>query len=89
MYRLSTLRVRWKEYLSGFWHIVRWLLVEHGLLLVVIVFGMIYFSYGAFQVHSYGYGDLHVHHDWINGLKEGRIFSGEFIRRRCIALSIA
>lgn len=49
---------------------------EYGALAAVLLFGMMYFSYGAFQVHSYGFGDLYVHHEWIYGLKQGKIFSG-------------
>lgn len=48
---------------------------EYGVLIVLLLFGMTYFSYGAFQVHSYGFGDLYVHHAWIYGLQEGTIFS--------------
>lgn len=44
--------------------------------MAVIVYGMAYFSYGAFQIYSYGYGDLYVHHQWIYGLTEGKIFEG-------------
>lgn len=53
---------------SAFW--------KYGILGLVIIFGMMYFSYGAFQVYSYGAGDLYVHHEWIYGLTQGRIFSG-------------
>lgn len=49
---------------------------NYGMLGAVLVFGMIYFSYGAFQIHSYGWGDLYVHHEWIYGLIRGNIFSG-------------
>ncbi len=49
---------------------------EYGVLAVLVIFGMIYFSYGAFQIHSYGFGDLYTHHEWIYGLKEGKIFAG-------------
>ena len=48
---------------------------EYGILFVLIVFAVAYFSYGAFQCHSYGWGDMYVHHAWIYGLKEGKIFS--------------
>lgn len=48
---------------------------EYGILSVLIVFAIMYFSYGAFQNHSYGWGDMYVHHSWIYGLKEGQIFS--------------
>lgn len=53
---------------SAFW--------KYGILGIVIIFGMMYFSYGAFQVYSYGAGDLYVHHEWTYGLIEGKIFSG-------------
>ena len=49
--------------------------IEYGILSVLIIFAVIYFSYGAFQIHSYGWGDMYVHHAWIYGLKEGQIFS--------------
>ncbi|MCI9152587.1 hypothetical protein D3Z53_22325 [Lachnospiraceae bacterium] len=49
---------------------------QYGLPGGVLLFGMVYFSYGAFQVHSYGWGDLYVHHEWIYGLINGEIFSG-------------
>ena len=49
--------------------------IEYSILTVLIIFGVIYFSYGAFQCHSYGWGDMYVHHAWIYGLKEGNIFS--------------
>lgn len=48
--------------------------VEYSILIVLIVFAVSYFSYGAFQCHSYGWGDMYVHHAWIYGLKEGTIF---------------
>ncbi len=49
---------------------------RYSLLVVVLLFGMLYFCYGAFQVHSYGYGDLYIHHEWIYGLSVGKVFSG-------------
>lgn len=48
---------------------------EYSVLALLLIFGMIYFSYGAFQVHSYGFGDLYAHHEWIYGLQEGKIFA--------------
>lgn len=48
---------------------------DYAVLAMVIAFGMAYFSYGAFQIHSYGGGDLYSHHAWIYGLMQGRIFS--------------
>lgn len=58
------------------WRKKREYIGEYGVLAIVLIFGMIYFSYGAFQIHSYGFGDLYTHHEWIYGLKEGKIFSG-------------
>lgn len=49
--------------------------LEAVLLLVLILFGMIYFTYGAFQDYSYGFGDMYPHNAWIYGLKQGQIFS--------------
>lgn len=47
---------------------------EYCLLLLIIVFGVIYFSYGAFQLHTYGSYDVFTHHGWINEMKNGTIF---------------
>ena len=49
--------------------------LEFGLLSVVLIFGMIYFTYGTIQNHSFGFGDMYVHSSWIYGLVEGKIFS--------------
>lgn len=49
-------------------------ILEYILLFVIIVFGVIYFSYGGFQVHCYGQTDLMVHHQWVNSLVKGKIF---------------
>jgi hypothetical protein len=49
--------------------------LEYGLLAAVIVFGMIYFTYGTFLDHSYGAGDMYTHSSWIYGLVQGEIFS--------------
>lgn len=48
---------------------------EYSLLILVIVYGMLYFSWGAFQSTSYGFGDMYVHHSWIYGLTQGEVFS--------------
>ncbi len=47
---------------------------EYGLLLIALLFGTVYFSWGAFDGHSYGFGDQYVHHQWIHGLTEGKAF---------------
>lgn len=49
--------------------------LEFDVLSILLIFAVTYFSYGAFQNHSYGWGDMYVHHSWIYGLKEGTIFS--------------
>ena len=47
---------------------------EYVLLFLVILYGMIYISYGSFQIFSYGQYDTFVHHGWINKMTEGYIF---------------
>ncbi len=56
-------------------HIMRGHWWEYGLLAVVVLYGMIYFSYGAFQDYSYGFGDMYPHNAWIYGLLQGKPFS--------------
>lgn len=48
---------------------------EFVLLGVVICYGMIYFSYGAFQTYSYGSSDMYPHTAWIYGLTQGNVFT--------------
>lgn len=60
---------------KSFLHIMRGHWWEYGLLVVIVVYGMIYFSYGAFQDYSYGFGDMYPHNAWIYGLVQGEIFS--------------
>ena len=57
------------------WGVVRPRLGEYVIFSVLLIYGMIYFSYSAFQDYSYGFGDLYVHHSWIQGLVNGKIFS--------------
>lgn len=64
-----------KERLRRIWKEIRPRFGEYLLLFVILIYGMIYFSYGAFQDCSYGFGDLYTHHSWIYGLMEGKIFS--------------
>lgn len=47
---------------------------EYGLLSIILIYGIIYFSWGAFQDYSYGFGDLYPHNAWIYGLVQGQIF---------------
>lgn len=49
--------------------------IEFAALAVIVIYGVIYFSYGAFHEHYYGFGDTYVHHSWIYGLMQGQSFS--------------
>ena len=70
----STLGQRLNLALVEWWESTRRRRLEYALLVVAVVFGMIYFSYGAFDEHSYGFGDQYVHHAWTYGLQQGKIF---------------
>lgn len=50
--------------------------LEYLGLIIVLLFGNMYFNYGLFQKHSYGTSDLMVHHSWVYGAINGQIFSG-------------
>ena len=49
--------------------------VELIALAAIVIYGMIYFTYGAFQERYFGFGDMYVHHSWIYGLIQGKSFS--------------
>ncbi len=65
------IRTLWRRF-SRSMHSYWW---EYGLLSMVLLYGMIYFTYGAFQDYSYGFGDMYTHSAWIYGLTQGKIFS--------------
>lgn len=65
-----------KKQCSKVWRMLYPHLSEYLVFAVLLIYAMIYFSHGAFQDYSYGFGDVYVHHDWIYGLMEGKIFSG-------------
>lgn len=48
---------------------------EYVLLGIVLLYGMVYFTYGAFQDYSYGFGDMYPHNAWVYGLVQGQVFS--------------
>ena len=48
--------------------------LKYVMLAVVLIFGTLYFSYGALQLHSFGCGDQYVHHTWIHALMQGQIY---------------
>lgn len=64
-----------KKQLSGLWKSLKGRRAEYFLLAVIVLFGMIYFTYGAFSDYSYGFGDMYVHNEWIYALTQGQIFS--------------
>jgi len=64
-----------KTCFKRFYGIIKGHVWEYGLLAVAVVYGMIYFSHGAFQDYSYGFGDMYPHNAWIYGLIQGKIFS--------------
>ena len=41
---------------------------------LAVIYGMIYFSYGAFHERYYGTSDIYVHHKWIDMLLNGVAF---------------
>ncbi|MBQ8041039.1 MAG: hypothetical protein IJ274_14440, partial [Lachnospiraceae bacterium] len=49
--------------------------LEYTLLIVAIVYGMIYFTWGVFHEHSYPFSDMYVHHSWAYELSQGVPFS--------------
>ena len=72
---ISSMRHALRRGVKNLWRSSKGKRLEYLLLGVVVLFGMIYFSYGAFVDHSYGFGDMYTHHAWIYGLLEGNIFS--------------
>lgn len=57
-----------------FWEDYKGQLPEYAFLLVILLFGIAFFSNGAFQDYSYGCYDQYTHHTWILGLLQGEIF---------------
>lgn len=51
-------------------------LVEYGLLVAVMAFGIAWTANGIYQNSVYGFGDMYVHHSWVGGLLNGNSFSG-------------
>lgn len=63
-----SIKNRFKAFINGNW-------AEYGMLFVLVVFGLIYFSVNSIQENSYGFGDLYTHHSWTYNLVNGQIFS--------------
>lgn len=72
---LSDFRFRLRRMCKKMWQEARPHAIEYGLLVAVLIFGLIYFSWRPFQIYSYGFGDMNVHHSWVYGLVQGQIFS--------------
>ena len=64
-----------RQMCNKIWQKVRPHAVEYVLLAVLVVYGVIYFSYAPFVEHSYGFGDMYVHHSWIYRMTQGQVFS--------------
>lgn len=83
LFALFHRRREFRERLSGcsvkkfqdLWKKIQPQLGEFIILFTMTAFGMAYFSYGAFQIHSYGQFDVFLHHEWVDGLMEGKVFS--------------
>ena len=73
--QLSDLRFWFRRMCKKLWRQVRPHLLEYILLAVIVVYGLVYFSYSPFVEHSYGFSDMNVHHTWIYSLTQGQIFS--------------
>jgi hypothetical protein len=61
----------WEQFLNfmnGHWF-------EYITLFLLVLFGLIYFSYGSLSVYSFGCSDMYVHTQWIYNLTIGNIFS--------------
>lgn len=57
------------------WRTVQTHPLDYFFLGAIVVYALVYFSWGTFQNTSYGFGDQYVHHSWIYGLMQGEIFS--------------
>ncbi len=66
---------RWaRNGLKRLWTEARPHLLEYLALGALLLYAMLYFSWGAFHSPGYGTSDMYVHHSWVNGLIEGKPF---------------
>lgn len=68
----------WKKVslpMRRWWESTRGHRVEYAALIAILIFGTMYFSINVLEVHSYGFGDSYVHHQWVYGLIEGKPFA--------------
>ncbi|MCR5727721.1 MAG: hypothetical protein K6G24_09675 [Lachnospiraceae bacterium] len=71
---MNYIRNKIKSLWSLFLRVMKGHWFEYSLLGIVILFGFIYFSYGALSDYSFGCGDIYVHTEWIYNLFNGTIF---------------
>lgn len=76
LFRMIGKATSWlKRKLTEKFHAIRPHLLEYIVLLAVVLYGMLYFSWGSFQAHGYSFPDMYTHHQWIDGLLKGEIFA--------------
>ena len=64
---VKSIRVAFFEFMKGHW-------LAYTLLGILVLFGLLYFSWGSLQDYSFGCGDVYVHTSWTYYLEEGKIF---------------
>jgi hypothetical protein len=48
--------------------------LEYGLLLIALIYGTLYFSYGPVTIHTFAASDQYVHNSWAYSLSKGKIY---------------
>lgn len=69
--------LRWENLMKTakkLWRDYKGLLPEYAFLSVILLFGIAFFSNGAFQDYSYGCYDQYTHHTWVLRLMQGEVF---------------
>lgn len=64
-----------KRAFGALWQMVRENFLEILVLLVLLAYGMLYFSWNPLHTYGYGFSDIIVHHSWTNALQQGQVFS--------------
>lgn len=67
-------KVQIEKFANAFWKAIHPRIEEYLLLLIVVTFGVVFFSYGVLQIYTYGAPDMSHHHEWVNSLVKGVIF---------------
>lgn len=76
--------------LKAGWKYVKRDIIEVIALALLMIYALIYFSYGSLTEHYYGFGDMYVHHSWIYGMIQGQSFSAGIYPEgmHCVAYGI-